>query len=141
MRFVAFLVALVVALAGAATGLVLAVGRFNNHQGLPWHISIGTQYGHVSLGQSGVISGTVYGGRRNQKLVLWAETAPYLHHDFHPIATLDHIGPHGSYRFVVWPRVRSRYQVATAIDRQDSSRMVAIIVDPPVPVPAARPHR
>src|SRR5207302_8607222 len=51
------LIATLVVVLGAFAGIGFAVRSFERHQGLPYHIGVGTRYGHVNPGERDVVSG------------------------------------------------------------------------------------
>jgi len=128
MRIAAFIAAFIVVLAGLA-GIVYAVQRFNQHQGLPSHIDIGSRYGHVVPGEADIILGHALDTKPGTKLLLAAQLAPYNRTRWRVIASFSQLGPGGSFSFVVRPRARTRYKVMAAIDHFDSSRYTGSIVD------------
>jgi len=123
------LIATLVVVLGAFAGIGFAVRSFERHQGLPYHIGVGTRYGHVNPGERDVVSGQALNGKPTTKLLLDAQEAPYERNHWRVIASTSHLGPGGYFAFVVHPRVRTRYKVLSAVDRLTFSRVVAVIVD------------
>jgi hypothetical protein len=123
------LVAAVVAIACALATMGFAVSTFNSHQGLPSHISVGTQWGHVVAGEPDTVAGRAVDAKLDTKLLLDAQEVRGRRPKWHVIATTSRLRPGGSFEFVVRPRVKTRYKVLTAVDHQNESRVVAVIVD------------
>ena len=123
--------AALIAVMAALVALASAVQSFERHPGLPFHIAAGTQWGHVVPGEPDLVVGRAEGAKPSTKLLLDAQEAPYDVNKFRVIATVDRLGPGGSFRFTVYPRTRTRYKVLTAVDHLNTSREVAVIVDPP----------
>jgi hypothetical protein len=119
---------IVVLVALAALGF--AVRSFERHQGLPYHIGIGSRWGHVAPGEADAISGNALGAKPGTKLLLDALEFPYQHRKWHVVAsTTKLVGPSRRYTFTVRPRVRTHYKVITAIDHLNASRVVTIVVN------------
>ena len=106
-----------------------AVSAFNSHQGLPSHISIGTQWGHVVPGEPDTVAGQAVDAKLDTKLLLDAQEVRGPRPKWRAIAATSRLGPGGTFKFTVYPRVKTRYKVLTAIDHQNTSRVVAVIVD------------
>jgi len=123
------LVAAVLVTAGALATMGFAVSTFNSHQGLPSHISVGTQWGHVVRGEPDTVSGRAIDAKLTTKLLLDSQEVRGRRPRWRVIATTSRLGPGGTYAFTVHPQVKTRYKVLTAVDHQNTSRVVAVIVD------------
>jgi len=132
------LVTAVLATAGALATMGFAVSTFNSHQGLPSHISVGTQWGHVVAGEPDTVSGRAIDAKLTTKLLLDAQEVRGAHDKWRVIATTSRLGPGGTFAWTVYPRIMTRYKVLTAIDHQNTSRVVAVIVDRSEPAPKRR---
>lgn len=121
------LAAATVVLVAALAALAVGLHSFNRHRAVPWHIGLGSKYGHIVRGEPDYVSGEALHATRDTVLQLVAATFPYKH--WKTLAA-QHPASDGSFRFDIAPQVKTHYRVVSSIDKQMSSRAIAVLVSP-----------